>query len=408
MPTRRGWGLGAATVLLAVLGRLLGVVELIVAAGTGGALLAAAVAYVRATPVRVEANRVLRPPKRPAGAAGVVEITVRNTASRMSPALGVHDPFGGSPEADRRWARFRVAPLRAGQAVTATYELPGEERGVYELGPLTVRLEDPFGLAWRLVAEAPVVALVVYPRMEVLDPLSPGRASRRNQARPVTRTASTDADLYALREYHTGDDLRRVHWRATAKRDEVMIRHDDVPARSAATVVLDLRHDVHTPASLEAAISGAASVVHTAWRRRWPVRLVTSDGSDSGLATGHAHTEAILERLATAHTHRSESPASLTIPAVGRSETGMLAVVTTATAPEAQPTVTGPSGAGSARTRAAGAAGDRGPGVVVIVSEPGTLVAERVLSAGRLVHLDAGQPLAPAWAAAVGGGQRRR
>jgi uncharacterized protein (DUF58 family) len=287
-------------------------------------------------------------------------------------------------------------PIQPGQEVSATYQLPGEERGVYELGPLTVRLEDPFGLAARVVAEAPVVALVVYPRIEVLDPISPGSGSSRHQVHLIAHNAYVDGDLYALREYHLGDDLRRVHWRATAKRDEVMIRHDDVPVRNAATVVLDLRGEVHTAASLEAVISAAASVVHTAWRRRWAVRLVTSDGADSGLAAGHAHVEAILEGLAVAQAHEDKALASLAVPAGGWSEDGMVVVVTTAIAPDAQAAV------GANRGR--GGSAD----VLVVVGGPGALGVAPMPAASRLVHVGVDQPLAPAWAAAMGTGRRRR
>ncbi len=405
-----------------MLGRVLGVMELTVAAASGAALLVAAVAYVRSTPVRVDADRVLRPPRCHAGATAEVEVTLRNTAPRSSdssrkargtPTLGVHDPFGSAGQAGRRWARFRVSPIRPGQAVTATYELPGQERGVYELGPLTVRLEDPFGLAVRHVAQAAAVALVVYPRIEVLDPLSPAPDSGSDQVRPIAHAASVGGDLYALREYHLGDDLRRVHWRATAKRDEVMIRHDDVPVRNAATVVLDLRAGVHSAASLEAAISAAASVVHSAWRRRWPVRLVTSDGADSGLAAGHAHTEAILERLAVARTQESTAPTSLPAPSGGRSRDGMLAVITTATALE--PPATGAPATGATAAAAGSIVGGRGgsPDVLVIVGqdEGGQQAvpdAERLPSSGRSVYVGTGEPLAPAWAAAMGAGRRRR
>ena len=401
MLTRRGWSLCAAVAVLAGLGTVLGVVELIIAATAGGALLTAAVVYVSAASVRVEAKRVLRPPRCHAGAGAEVEVTLRNTTppggrARNSPTLGVHDPFGSPDQAARRWARFRVAPLQAGQAVSATYQLPGEERGVYELGPLTVRLEDPFGLAAHPLTEAPMTKLVVYPRIEVLDPISPGPGSSRRQVHSIAHNAFVDGDLYALREYHLGDDLRRVHWRTTAKRDEVMIRHDDVPMRKAATVVLDLRQDVHTAASLEAVISAAASVVHTAWRRRWAVRLVTSDGADSGLAAGHAHVEAILERLAVAQAHEDKAPASLTVPAGGWSEDGMVVVVTTAIAPDTQ------TAAGGNRGRGGSA------GVLVVVGEPGAPDLGPATAAGRLVQVGVDQPLAPAWAAAMVTGQRRR
>ncbi|MDP8976792.1 MAG: DUF58 domain-containing protein [Actinomycetota bacterium] len=416
MPTRRGWTLCAAVALLAVLGRLLGVMEMIVAAATGSALLVAAVAYVRATPVRVKADRVVRPPRCHAGATADVEVTLRNAApgksgqARRTPTLGVQDPFGSAGEAGRRWARFRVAPIEPGQALTATYQLPGEERGVYELGPLAVRLEDPFGLAARQVAEAAPLALVVYPRIEVLDPLFSAAGNRSDQVRPIAHAASVDGDLDALREYHLGDDLRRVHWRATAKRNEVMIRQDDVPVRNAATVVLDLRAGVHSSASLETAISAAASVVHSAWRRRWPVRLVTSDGADSGLAAGHAHMEAILERLALARTQEGTVPAPLPAPSGRWSRDGMLAVITTATVLD-RPATGAPAGAVGPIL---GGRGGRADVLVIVDQQEGgqqaTPGAERLpwYLARRPIHVSTGQPLAPAWARAVGAGHRRR
>jgi len=383
---------------------MLGVVELVIAAAAGAALLAAAVVYVRAMPVQVRADRTLRPPRRHAGATGDVEITVRNAASRTSPTLRVHDPFAGPSEAGRRWARFRLAPLRPEQAVTATYELPGEERGVYELGPLTVHLEDPFGLAAQSVAEAPVVATVVYPRFEALSSLAPGPGSPRLQARRTTNASPSDADLFAVREYQMGDDLRRVHWRATAKRDELMIRHDDTPAPRAATVVLDLRDEVHTATSLETAVSAAASVVHTAWSLRWPIRLLTTGGADSGLATGQAHVEAILEGLAMARTHSSQPAAALSVPHGGPGTDAMVAVVTAASAPEAQSLAAGSVPA----TLVGGGGGRHLRVVVVVVGQPTAPAPARAPVTVRLVHVGDAQPLAPAWAAAMGGVPRRR
>ena len=46
-------------------------------------------------------------------------------------------------------------------------------------------------------------------------------------------------DFFTLREYQQGDDLRRVHWPSSAKRDELMIRQLEMPWQSRALVVLD-------------------------------------------------------------------------------------------------------------------------------------------------------------------------
>ncbi|MDQ3680756.1 MAG: DUF58 domain-containing protein [Actinomycetota bacterium] len=389
MPSRRGWGLAATAAVLAVAGRVSGLAELVTAATAAAALVAGAVAYVRLARVELDVGRILRPPRTHAGVTGNVEITVRNPTARDSPPVGVHDPF----DHGRRWARFRLAPLPPGQAMKAAYELSGEERGVYDLGPLDVRLEDPFGLASRTVATAPVTTLVVYPSIEPLDPLPAGSDERRSRLHPLAAAAAVDGELYALREYHVGDDLRRVHWRSTAKRDEVMIRHDDVPLQDATTVVLDLRDEVHTAATLEKAVSAAASIVHAARRRRRPVRLITSDGSDSGLGAGQAHVEAILERLAGADVHRGSSPASLLASPAGiRGQAEMVIGVTTGAAPD---------------PRLPGVGQPRPPTVLVLVDPPGAPADGRRPPPGaRVVRVGSDQPLSPAWGEALGAGGR--
>jgi uncharacterized protein (DUF58 family) len=89
-----------------------------------------------------------------------------------------------------------------------------------------------------------------------------------------------------------------VHWPSTAKHDELMVRQDELPWQGRATVLVDVRRTTHTPESLELVVSAAASVVNASWRRRDLVRLVSTDGADSGFAAGYAHVESIMEHLA--------------------------------------------------------------------------------------------------------------
>ena len=86
------------------------------------------------------------------------------------------------------------------------------------------------------------------------------------------------------REYRTGDDLRRVHWRATAQAGELMVRREEQPWRSRATIVLDLREVAHagegSASSLEFAVSAAASIAIHLVRRGFAVRVVDVDGTE--------------------------------------------------------------------------------------------------------------------------------
>jgi uncharacterized protein (DUF58 family) len=77
-----------------------------------------------------------------------------------------------------------------------------------------------------------------------------------------------------------------------------MVRQDELPWQGRVSVLLDVRRSAHTPASLEIAVSAAASIVTACWKRRDLVRFATTDGVDFGFAGGSAHVEAIMEHLA--------------------------------------------------------------------------------------------------------------
>lgn len=293
MPSRRGWLLLMGSVLLGIAGRILGLIELYALAAASAALVGAAVISVRYPPLEVSAARELRPPRVHAGTSSRVELTLRNTGSRRTPPLTAIDPFG------EREARFLLAPLAPADRRHGAYLLPAEKRGIYSLGPLLLERSDPFGLAGGRFEVAPVRELTVYPRVDDVTPLpyTMGQDPLAGTDHPTTLGPSGD-ELYALREYELGDDLRRVHWKSTARLGELMIRQDEMPWQGRATVVLDLRRSVHTPESLELAVSAAASIITASWHHRALLRLVTTAGFDTGFGSGRGHTEAILEKLA--------------------------------------------------------------------------------------------------------------
>lgn len=329
MLTRRGWLLVLGSIVLSGVGRVLGLDELFALAAAALTLTVAALLYIRLTRFQLEATRELRPARVHAGSASRVELSVRNMAFRRSPVLTARDPFDGG----RRWARLLLAPLAPGETARAAYRLPTERRGVFDLGPLQLQLSDPFGLAQTSIEAAPETKLTVYPHVDDIEPLPLSRGNDPHAgADHATALSLAGEDFYALRDYQEGDDLRRVHWGATAKLDELMIRQEEMPWQGRATVVLDLREGVHTPDSLELAVSAAAGIVNSCWKRRSLVRLLTTGGIDSGFAAGHAHMEAVLEHLAGVAAERSTQLGPLLSRLRRDSSGGALAVITTAAA----------------------------------------------------------------------------
>lgn len=299
--TRAGWLTLVGGLALLAAGRLLGLVELYVLGVGVLALVVAAVVAVLTRRLRLEVSRVVSPARVHAGSSARVEVTATNRGRRRTPVLRLRDPVSGT-----RGANLLLAPLDPGARATASYRLPTSRRGIVALGPLGVEISDPFGLASTRTAATGAGArteLTVLPRIDEVAPPPETRALDPHAGRLRTSSSSQNGEeFHALRLYVPGDDLRRVHWRATAHHDDLLVRQDELPWQARTTVLLDTRRAAHTDASFELAVSAAASVVAAAWRRRDLVRLVTTDGIDLGFAAGQEHADAIAEHLATVTT----------------------------------------------------------------------------------------------------------
>jgi uncharacterized protein (DUF58 family) len=169
------------------------------------------------------------------------------------------------------------------------------------VGPLVVRLTDPFGLS-ELVRSFPSVdRLTVVPQVVQLPTVRLAgeyAGTGDSRARSVAVHGEDDA---ATREYRHGDDLRRVHWRSTARVGELMVRREEQPWESRATLVLDTRVVAHRgegpTASFEWAVSAVASIAMHLRHNGYKVRLVTDAGGDID-ATQTEGDGAILDHLA--------------------------------------------------------------------------------------------------------------
>ncbi|MDP3984153.1 MAG: DUF58 domain-containing protein, partial [Acidimicrobiia bacterium] len=160
-------------------------------------------------------------------------------------------------------ARFALGVLGGKEGATAAYRIACRPRGVYSVGPVTIEVRDPLGLAWFETTTGTVDQLIVYPEVEDLTgfPLVQGRDPATMASRPEHSQRGGE-DFYTLRSYREGDDLRRVHWPTSAKLDELMIRQMETPWQSRALVFLDVRSSTYADTDcFEKAVGGAASVV---------------------------------------------------------------------------------------------------------------------------------------------------
>lgn len=275
MLTRRGRALGASAGAMWFASRLVGVEELAIAAVAAAVLVVAALAYTMVASARLTADRSVQPSRLFFDATATVVLRVRNHGRVPTAILQVSDRAPESLADDRR---FLLAPLAAGEGVTLRYRLHGRHRGRFGIGPLTVRLRDPFGIATRTHRFGAVDEVVVYPlvwRLPAGVPLG-GRDAPGGEGRP--RPLVSGDELANVRDYVRGDDLRKVHWRSTAHRAKLMVRQDEAPQHPHATLVLDRRAGAHHGAgpdsSFELAVSATASVAYHVAARSYAFTLL--------------------------------------------------------------------------------------------------------------------------------------
>jgi uncharacterized protein (DUF58 family) len=196
--------------------------------------------------------------------------------------------------------RFSVAGVRGRQRRTVAYPLPALRRGRYTVGPTTVMASDPFGLVTADTRSTDVGELIVRPSTVRLASLTLPVAWRDGAATLSHSVGSGGSDDASVREYRHGDDLRKIHWRSTARSGAFMVRQEERPWQGESLVLLDHRALAYPTApaqpdsaALEWAISAAASIgCHLAERGR-RVAVVTGDGD-----VAHDTPGAILDMLA--------------------------------------------------------------------------------------------------------------
>ncbi|MFF3766812.1 DUF58 domain-containing protein [Streptomyces sp. NPDC001922] len=310
--TTRGRSFLAAGVAAATCAYVLGQPDLLRVGLLLAVLPLVAVTVLFRTRYRVAGSRRLSPGRVPAGSESRVYLRVDNVSKLPTGLLMLQDrvPYVLGPR-----PRFVLDRVEAGGRREVSYRVRSDLRGRYPLGPLQLRLSDPFGMCELTRAFSAHDTLTVVPRVEALPAVRiAGDASGFGDGRHRSLALAGEDDVIP-RGYRTGDDLRRVHWRSTARYGELMVRREEQPQRSGCTVLLDTRRAAHRgsgpDSAFEWAVSGAASVAMHLLEQGFSVRLLTDCGSavpgpegsggDSSAAAG-----LLLETLAVVETSEEE------------------------------------------------------------------------------------------------------
>jgi uncharacterized protein (DUF58 family) len=208
-----------------------------------------------------------------------------------------------------------LAKIPPGQSATTTYRCHITRRGRYRFGALRISTRFPWGLvkaSQRLDCDD---SLIVRPQV--------GRLTRHwrqwVEAQRVGATHSgprrglNEGDYYGIRQWHAGDSQRWIHWRTTARLNELSVRQFEEQLNADVAVILDLWSSRHPGdgelGNLEVAISLVATLVADICRKggsRLTVALHSKQPRHWSAVASSALAGEILDELAVAEPFRGD------------------------------------------------------------------------------------------------------
>lgn len=239
--TRRGVATGIAGVVVLTLGYLFHRTEVLFLGWFALLLPIAAVLYVSLRRVRIEVSRTFSYPALIAGRPAAGQFELRN----LSPYASVEARWWeAAPWQPLPTESERLAPIPGRTAWRTTprllrYSVTPPRRGRFTIGPMILELSDPFALARSEVSVGGTQLITVIPEIEKLPPSGRTVTADDGSARVQRLRALGGDDDAMTRNYRPGDALRRVHWRASAHRGELMVREEERRSHAEASIVLD-------------------------------------------------------------------------------------------------------------------------------------------------------------------------
>ncbi|GHU65497.1 hypothetical protein FACS1894184_01390 [Clostridia bacterium] len=128
--------------------------------------------------------------------------------------------------------------------------IPCPHVGQFSVGLNSLAVEDVFGLfMFRRSRPEWCVETLVLPRIEPLScpPFSPGES----ETELVSRATEDSTSPSGVRKYQPGDELKKIHWKLSLRKREILVKTFDQPLRPDAVVLLDCALPLKTRLSLD-------------------------------------------------------------------------------------------------------------------------------------------------------------
>lgn len=161
------------------------------------------------------------------------------------------------------------------------YRLRCDKRGVYAFGPAHLQSGDLFGLFSSQVDWPALDWLIVYPEVKPIEVLTLPPKEPFGEIKAQQRIFEDPSRTIGIRDYQFEDTLKRIHWKATARRQQLQVKVYEPTTSFQLMIFLNMvtlpKHWQGTiPELLERVVSVGASIANYAVEKRFQVGLLAN------------------------------------------------------------------------------------------------------------------------------------
>jgi len=256
------------------------------------------------TKINMKAAREVTPTRIAIGETSRVRLEISNECKEKIGFLEVYDELPAEVDVVEN-TNHLVLCLDPGEKVSVSYEILCSRRGRFEIGPLYVRARDPMSFHFTEKTLAPSALLYVLPDIERLKPTDLG--VRQTGPWPGifhSRRSGIGTEFYGLRHYVPGDELKRIHWKASARMARLITIENESERSTDIVMVVDTGIGSYLGKSprtvLEYGISAAGSLASLLLTLGNRVGLIVHGKNRTWLPRdfGKRHLQRVLNQLA--------------------------------------------------------------------------------------------------------------
>ena len=156
-------------------------------------------------------------------------------------ALGLAPDERASHYHPSRRVLVNIFSLGLYQRVVRRYTVTGVQRGAWKYGPVKLVCGDIFGFRSQRKEFADTSVLLVYPRLYTLPELGLDSRHPFGDYESRNRLVDDPLRLSGVREYLPGDNVRHIHWKATARRQELQTKLFEPSASRPLAIFINIR-----------------------------------------------------------------------------------------------------------------------------------------------------------------------